>query len=161
MKPLSFSDDSKPKSRYKALDCGEAGGADPPLHHALVPVYELQLGKTEQVLGVIHTLGGALRSHLPVINDNKECAAKVGLLLIFVRLRFRDSAPSRDGQRFSPLADYKEAIVHLWRRQREVLQIMVLSMIPNTILHPVWFLLPLFTAQLLHSDTDMGGYLRG
>ena len=36
---------------------------------------------------------------------------------------------------------------------------MVLSMIPNTILHPVWFLLPLFTAQVLHADADMGGYL--
>ena len=124
-------------------------------------VYELQLGKAEHVLGVIHTLGGALCSHLPVINDNKKCAAKVGLLLIFVRLRFTDYVPPRDGQRFSPLADYNDAIVHLWRRQREVLQIMVLSMIPNPILHPVWFLLPLLTAQLLHSDTDMVGYLRG
>ena len=87
----------------QTLHRGEAGGADPALHHALVAVYELKLGKTEQVLGVIHTLGGALRSLLPVINDNKECAAKVGLLLIFVRLRFTDSVPSRDGQRFSPL----------------------------------------------------------
>ncbi len=83
----------------------------------------------------------------------------VVLLLIFVRLRFTDSAPSRGGQRFSPLADYRDAILHLWRRQREVLQMMVLSMIPNTILHPVWFLLPLFTAQVLHADADMGGYL--
>ena len=36
---------------------------------------------------------------------------------------------------------------------------MVLSLIPNTILHPVWFLLPLFTAEVLHADADMGGYL--
>ena len=48
---------------------GEAGGADPPLHHALVPVYELKLGQSEQVLGMIHTLGGALRGHLPVFPE--------------------------------------------------------------------------------------------
>ena len=53
----------------KALDCGEAGGADPPLHHALVPVYELKLGQSEQVLGMVHTLGGALRGQLPVLSQ--------------------------------------------------------------------------------------------
>ena len=83
----------------------------------------------------------------------------VVLLLIPLRLRYVDATPSRNGQRFSPLADFLEAILHLWRRQREVLQLMVLSTIPNTILHPVWFLLPLFTAQVLHADADMGGYL--
>ena len=83
----------------------------------------------------------------------------VVLLLIPVRLRYTDSIPGRNGQRFSPLADFREALLHLWRRQREILQLMVLSMIPNTILHPVWFLLPLFTAEVLHADADMGGYL--
>lgn len=83
----------------------------------------------------------------------------VVLLMIPVRLRYATPGASRNGRRFSPLADFVEAILHLWRRQREVLQLMVLSMIPNTILHPVWFLLPLFTAQVLHADADMGGYL--
>ena len=83
----------------------------------------------------------------------------VVLLLIPVRLRYGDTGTGRKGRRFSPLADFAEAILHLWRRQREVLQLMVLSTIPNTILHPVWFLLPLFTAQVLHADADMGGYL--
>ena len=83
----------------------------------------------------------------------------VVLLMIPVRLRYATPSDSRNGQRFSPIADFVEAILHLWRRQREVLQLMVFSMIPNTILHPVWFLLPLFTAQVLHADADMGGYL--
>ena len=83
----------------------------------------------------------------------------VVLLLIPLRLHYTDFNPSRNGRRFSPLADFRDAILHLWRRQREVLHLMVLSMIPNTILHPVWFLLPLFTAQVLHADADMGGYL--
>ena len=48
---------------------GEAGGADPPLHHALVAVDELKLGQPEQVLGMIHTLGGALGRQLPVFPE--------------------------------------------------------------------------------------------
>ena len=83
----------------------------------------------------------------------------VVLLLIPVRLRYTGAATGRNGQLFSPLADFREVVVYLWRRQREILQLMLLSMVPNTILHPVWFLLPLFTAQVLHAESDMGGYL--
>ncbi len=83
----------------------------------------------------------------------------VVLLLVFIRLRYAAPQPEREGRRFSPIADFKEGILHLWREQREILQMMVLSIVPNTILHPVWFLLPLFTAQVLHADVDMGGYL--
>ncbi len=83
----------------------------------------------------------------------------VVLLLLFVRLRYTDPVPAGGRRRFSPVAEFVEAIVHLWRKQREILQLMLLSMVPNTILHPVWFLLPLFTAQVLHANADMGGYL--
>ena len=47
----------------------QAVSPDPPLHHALVPVYELKLGQSEQVLGMIHTLGGALGRQLPVFPE--------------------------------------------------------------------------------------------
>ena len=83
----------------------------------------------------------------------------VVLFLLSMRLRYADPVQRRPGQRFSPVADFRDGILHLWRRQREVLQMMVLSFIPNTVLHPVWFLLPLFTAQVLNADADMGGYL--
>ena len=48
----------------------ESGGPDPPLHHALVAVYELQLGQPEQVLRMVHALGGALGGHLPVLSQD-------------------------------------------------------------------------------------------
>ena len=83
----------------------------------------------------------------------------VVLFLLSMRLRYADPVQRRPGQRFSPVADFRDGILHLWRQQREVLQMMVLSFIPNTVLHPVWFLLPLFTAQVLNADADMGGYL--
>ena len=83
----------------------------------------------------------------------------VVLLMITVRLEYASPAPGSQNRRFSPIGDFTEGLLHLWRRQRELLQMMVLSLVPNTILHPVWFLLPLFTAQVLHADADMGGYL--
>ena len=46
----------------QTFDRGEPGGLDPPLHHALVPVDELQFCQAEQVLGVVCALGG----HLPI-----------------------------------------------------------------------------------------------
>ena len=83
----------------------------------------------------------------------------VVLFLLTMRVRYADPVQRRPGQRFSPVADFKDGILYLWRRQREILHMMVLSFIPNTVLHPVWFLLPLFTAQVLNADADMGGYL--
>lgn len=83
----------------------------------------------------------------------------VVLFLLSMRLRYADPVQRRTGERFSPVADFRDGILHLWRRQREILHMMVLSFIPNTVLHPVWFLLPLFTAQALNADADMGGYL--
>ena len=83
----------------------------------------------------------------------------VVLFMVSMRLRYTAALPDRSAQRFTPLADFRDGIMHLWRRQREILHMMVVSVIPNTILHPVWFLLPLFTVQVLGADVDMGGYL--
>ena len=80
-------------------------------------------------------------------------------LLLTVRLHYTTSAQEGTPRRFTPLADFTDGLLHIWRNQREIVQMMVLSLIPNTILHPVWFLLPLFTAEVLHANADMGGYL--
>ena len=53
----------------QALDGREAGRPDPPLHHALVAVDEFQFRQSEQVLGVVNALGGALGGHLPVFPE--------------------------------------------------------------------------------------------
>ena len=83
----------------------------------------------------------------------------VVLFLLSMRLQYTSPQPDRGDRRFSPVADFRDGVLHLWRQQREVLHMMVVSVIPNTILHPVWFLLPLFTVQVLKADVDMGGYL--
>ena len=53
----------------QAFDRGEAGGADPALHHALVAVDEFQFGETQQVVGMGHSLGGALGGQLAVLPE--------------------------------------------------------------------------------------------
>ena len=83
----------------------------------------------------------------------------VVLLLLPMKMPYSANMPDAGRRRFTPFADFRDGIMNLWRDQREILEIMVLSVVPNTILHPVWFLLPLFTAQVLMADADMGGYL--
>ena len=53
----------------------------------------------------------------------------------------------------------KEGILYVWRDQRVIFNLMALALIPNVLLHPVWFLLPIFTADVLHKGADFGGYL--
>ena len=61
--------DGREVEGVQAFDGRESGGADPPLHHALVAVDEFQLGEAQQVLGMVHTLGGALGCHLTVLHE--------------------------------------------------------------------------------------------
>ena len=53
----------------EALDRREACGPDASLHHAVVSVYELQFRQPEQIVRVVHPLGGALGCHLPVLPE--------------------------------------------------------------------------------------------
>ena len=58
----------------------------------------------------------------------------------------------------SPLANLKEGIGYIWKGERVIFNLMVLGLVPNVLLHPVWFLLPIFTAEVFHRSADVGGY---
>ena len=89
-----------------------------------------------------------------------EAALYAGVVLMLLPMRIPyTAAPTGESQRITPFADIRDGIMHLWRQQREVLEIALLSIIPNTILHPLWFLLPLFTVEALQAHANMGGYL--
>lgn len=90
-----------------------------------------------------------------------EAALYLGVVLLLLPMRtpYTGTESAEEQRRFTPLGDIKDGLVHLWRNQREVLEIAVLSVVPNTILHPVWFLLPLFTVEVLQAHVNMGGYL--
>ena len=61
--------------------------------------------------------------------------------------------------RSSAIADMVEGIRYIWSDERAIFQMMLLSIIPNIILHPTWFLLPVFTTDVLKRSADVGGYL--
>lgn len=59
----------------------------------------------------------------------------------------------------SPLADLREGIRFIWKEERVIFNLMLLSLVPNVVMNPVLFLLPVFTTQALHRGADVGGYL--
>ncbi|HIA75715.1 MAG TPA: MFS transporter [Dehalococcoidia bacterium] len=59
-------------------------------------------------------------------------------------------------QMFTDMAD---GFKYLWKQQRPLSLIYMLSAAPNVVLHPVIFLLPLFTIDVLHRDVEYGGYM--
>ena len=67
--------------------------------------------------------------------------------------------PGDARQRGSALANMVEGLRYVWSGERAFFQLMLLSVIPNIILHPVWFLFPVFTTEVLRRDADVGGYL--
>ncbi len=90
-----------------------------------------------------------------------EAALYLGVVIMLIPMRtpYSSSEPPGSSNGFNPVGDIVNGIRRLWRDHREVLQIALLSVIPNTVLHPLWFLLPLFTVEVLQAHADTGGYL--
>ena len=61
--------------------------------------------------------------------------------------------------RGSAIANMVEGIRYVWSGERAIFQMILLSIIPNIILHPTWFLVPVFTTDVLMREADVGGYL--
>ena len=57
------------------------------------------------------------------------------------------------------VGDMVDGFKYLWNKQRPLSLIYILSAAPNVVLHPVIFLLPLFTTDVLHRNVDYGGYM--
>ena len=57
------------------------------------------------------------------------------------------------------LSDIIDGFRYLWKKQRVLSLLMILSSGPNIICHPVLFLLPMFTVNVLDKGVDYGGYM--
>ena len=79
------------------------------------------------------------------------------MMLLPMRTPYYQQGDAR--ARGSALANMVEGIRYIWSGERAIFQMMLLSIIPNIILHPTWFLLPVFTTDVLMRDADVGGYL--
>ena len=126
-------------------------------------------------------LGNALATNVLTITGTRIVGPFVGGILIFtlgyfwnftieavlylanvamiIPLRTPFHRPGNARQRGSALANMVEGLRYIWSGERAFFQLMILSAIPNIILHPTWFLFPVFTTDVLNRDADVGGYL--
>ena len=92
-------------------------------------------------------------------NFTMEAALYLANVLMLWPMRTPYHRPGDARQRGSPMANMLEGLGYVWRGERAIFQLMLLSVIPNIILHPAWFLFPVFTSDVLLRDADVGGYL--
>ena len=87
-----------------------------------------------------------------------EAALYAAMVLVFLPMKtpFQRRVTSR---RRSPVADLSEGVRFIRRERRVILTLILMGLIPNVVLHQVWFLLPVFTADTLHRNADVGGLL--
>ena len=78
------------------------------------------------------------------------------LLLIPMKTPYQEVLTARDS---SVLTNLKNGLVYIWRDNRIILHLMVLSFILNVAFIPVPALLPAYTTAVLHSEANVGGYL--
>ena len=88
-----------------------------------------------------------------------EAVLYVSMVLIFIPIKTPYSQATENVVRQSMIADLKEGIRYIWKDNRVIFTLILLSLIPNTILQPVMFLLPVFTEEVLHKGADVGGLL--
>ena len=83
----------------------------------------------------------------------------LGMVLAFLPMRTPYYQPRNESQKNSFSSDLKEGIVYIWKGERVILHLMVLSLLPNVLLQPVWFMFPIFTVEVLKAGPVVGGYL--
>ncbi|PKB82573.1 MAG: hypothetical protein BZY88_04020 [SAR202 cluster bacterium Io17-Chloro-G9] len=83
--------------------------------------------------------------------------AAAALSILPMKTPYRQPAPT--AKVASPLASLKEGLRYIWSRERVIFYLIMVGLIPNVVLHPVWFLLPVFTTEVLDRSADVGGYL--
>ena len=88
-----------------------------------------------------------------------ESLLYASMVLVMLPMATPYYEPRKDGAKQSPISDLKEGILYIWRDNRLIFHLILLTIIPNVILQPVMFLLPVFTEEVLHKGPDIGGFL--
>ena len=77
------------------------------------------------------------------------------LLLLPMKMPYYRPRKIPKGQ--SILVDLVEGFTYLWKDNRVIIYLTALSMLPNTLLQPLMFLLPIFTEEVLKRGPEIGG----
>ena len=88
-----------------------------------------------------------------------EAAFYMLMVLALLPMKTPYYRPAESSARKSPLADLKEGIVYIWRGERVIFNLILLGLIPNVVLQPFMFLLPVFTEEILKRGAEIGGSL--
>ena len=105
-------------------------------------------------------VGGILITSLGFFwNFTLESILYLGTVIAYLPLKtpYTQRRPSQESARF--IDDLILSFTYVWKDKRVLLYITLLGFIPNTILEPVMFLLPVFTDEVLRRGADVGGYL--
>tara|TARA_B100001765_G_scaffold134388_1_gene84698 strand:+ start:515 stop:1732 length:1218 start_codon:yes stop_codon:yes gene_type:complete len=88
-----------------------------------------------------------------------EASLYAATVLAFLPMKtpYTQQRPARSGG--SPLANFMEGIRYVRKEERVIWNLLLLGLIPNVLLHPAWFVLPVFTVDVLHRSADVGGVL--
>ncbi len=87
-----------------------------------------------------------------------ESALYVATILALLPMKIPYSQV-RESIKTSVFGDLKEGVNFIFRGERTIFNLITLGIIPNVVLHPTWFLLPLFTVDVLHLGPNVGGIL--
>ena len=105
-------------------------------------------------------IGGILITTLGFFwNFTLESVLYLGTVIAYLPMKtpYTQRRPAQEGVRF--VDDMIKSFTYVWKDKRVLLYITLLGFIPNTILEPVMFLLPVFTDEVLRRGADVGGYL--
>ena len=105
-------------------------------------------------------VGGILITTLGFFwNFTLESALYLGTVIAYLPMKtpYTQRRPAQENTRF--IDDMIMSFTYVWKDKRVLLYITLLGFIPNTIVEPVMFLLPVFTEEVLRRGADVGGYL--
>ena len=105
-------------------------------------------------------VGGILITTLGFFwNFTLESVLYLGTVIAYLPMKTPYTQRRTSQERASFVDDLKMSFTYVLRDKRVLLYITLLGFIPNTILEPVMFLLPVFTDEVLRRGADVGGYL--
>ena len=156
-----------------ALMAGSCEALKMPVRQALiantVPAHALSNAYATSVLTIPGTrmigpfIGGIIVAKVGFFwNFTIEAALYLGVIIALIPMSTPYFIPREFATKFGisqMLADMADGFKYLWNEQRPLSLIYILSAAPNVVLHPVIFLLPLFTTDVLNKDVDYGGYM--
>lgn len=106
-------------------------------------------------------IGGILIASLGFFwNFTVEAALYLGMVLFYLPMKTPFTRIRPVGEKQAGMtALLIEGVGYIWKGNRSIFNLVVLGMIPNVILQPFLFLLPVFTVEVLGKGADVGGYL--